>query len=288
MTLREYLDIWLQTYVVPFRRPNTVACYRRAIASLPADLGNVELPQLDSLHLQCAINTQAIELPRAAQLTYATLHAALARAVRLRLLPYSPMDGCDKPQHAPKRTDILTPHQLHEYQREARRSDCWPLLMLMANMGLRRGEALGARWEDIHGGVLQIQHQRMRNAGSYELCPLKSRASNRALQLPEPIIAELYAWPVRGLRGYLCDVTPEHLAREHDSAITRAALPHVTLHGLRHSMATALVATGTPIKVMQAILGHSDYALTADLYADHLQDAGYTAGELARMCKMIK
>lgn len=59
MTLSEYLAIWLQTYVEPFRRPNTIACYERAIASLPDDLAETELVQLDSLRLQHAINTQA-------------------------------------------------------------------------------------------------------------------------------------------------------------------------------------------------------------------------------------
>lgn len=215
------------------------------------------------------------------------LHVALVKAVRLRLIPYSPMDACDKPAHESKRTDILTPAQLRAYQAAARNSDCWPLLMLMSCCGLRRGEALGVCWTDIVGGVLHVQHQRMRNAGRYDLCPLKSRASKRALMLAEPIRAELYAWPVRELRGYVVDTTPEHLAREHARAIERGGLPHITPHGLRHSMATALVATGTPIKVMQAILGHSDYSLTADLYADHMQDAGYTAPELARMCELI-
>lgn len=287
MTLREYLEIWLQTYVEPFRRPHTVECYERAIASLPCELANTELTLLDSLHIQHAINTQARSTPRAAQLTFATLHVALAKAVRLRMLPYSPMDACDKPAHEPKRTAILTVQQLQAYQQAARESDCWPLLLLMSACGLRRGEALGVCWTDINGGVLTVRHQRMREQGRYELCPLKSKASNRVLKLADPIKAELYSWPVRGLRGFVVDTTPEHLANEHAAAIRRAKLPHITPHGLRHSMATALVATGTPIKVMQAILGHSDYSLTADLYADHMQDAGYTAPELARMCRMM-
>jgi len=225
--------------------------------------------------------------PRAAQLTFATLHVALAKAVKLRMLPYSPMDGCDKPVHAPERTDILTRQQLHAYHVEARKSDCWPLLLLLLTLGLRRGEALGVCWTDINGGVLRVQHQRLRDNKQYKLCPLKSRASNRALQLPAPVQLELYDWPVRGLQGYVVDTTPEHLTAEHNAAIARAGLPRVTLHGLRHSMATALAATGTPIKVLQAILGHSTYKLTADLYADHLQGADYTATDLARLCEMV-
>ena len=46
----------------------------------------------------------------------------------------------------------------------------------------------------------------------------------------------------------------------------------MTLHGLRHSFATAAVQQGVPIKVLQAALGHAKYQLTADLYADHLPE----------------
>ncbi len=287
MTMREYTDLWLQTYEIPFRKPSTVACYKRAIASLPESILSAEMAEIESLHLQCAINTQAMSYPRAAQLTYATLHVSMARAVQLHLLVNNPMDNCEKPHHEAQRTRILHQQQLQEYQAEARKSDCWPLLMLIAALGLRRSEALGVCWSDITDGVLHVQHQRLRTNGKYELTALKSKTSDRYLKLAPPLQDELNKWPMRTMTGYIADVTPEHLTRVHNKAIRNAELPHVTLHGLRHSMATALVATGTPIKILQAILGHSTYKVTADLYANHVQDAQYTAEDLERMCRLI-
>jgi integrase len=281
MTLSDYLAEWLETYVTPFRRPNTIACYRRCIAGLPSALAAVELAQLDGLRLQRAINTQAAQHERTAQLTYAVLHAAMARAVRLRLLTYSPMDGCDKPRHTPERAAILDRAQITAYLAAARHSDTWPLLMLITTLGLRRGEALGLRWVDLQGGVLHVQHQRIGG----ELAPLKSAASNRRLTLPNALQMELMMWPHSG--AYIVDTWPKHLYAEHYKAVQAAGLPHVTLHGLRHSYATASVACATPIKVLQAILGHSTYKLTADLYADHVADAAYTAPSIAYVCDMV-
>ena len=281
MTLSDYLQDWLDTYVVPFRRPNTIACYRRCMESLPSALAALELDQLDGLRLQRTINTQATQHERTAQLTYAVLHAALARAVRLRLLTYSPMDACDKPRHTPRQASILDATQIAAYLMAARHSDVWPLLLLITTLGLRRGEALGLQWADINGDVLHVQHQRIGG----ELAPLKTAASNRRMTLPGALQVELMMWPHGG--AYLVDTWPKHLYAEHYRALQVASLPHVTLHGLRHSYATASVAAGTPIKVLQAILGHSTYKLTADLYADHVADAAYTAPSIAHVCDMV-
>ena len=114
----------------------------------------------------------------------------------------------------------------------------------------------------------------MRVHHGYQLCKLKSEASNRALPIAPPVVAELKAWragqTVRAIGGWVYDTTPELLTKAHNRAVRAAGVPHATLHGLRHSAATAMVAAGTPIKVLQGILGHSQYRLTADLYADHM------------------
>lgn len=54
--------------------------------------------------------------------------------------------------------------------------------------------------------------------------------------------------------------------------VARVYLPAVTLHGLRHSVASAAVLSGVPVKSVQGWLGHASYAITADLYANHLPD----------------
>ena len=153
-----------------------------------------------------------------------------------------------------------------------------PLLLLMVTCGLRRGEALGLTWAavDWTAGTIAICQQRGRVAGrGMQTAALKTGASARVLPLAGPVARELTAWraaqPV--LTRWVLDTTPERLARDHAAALAAAGLPHVTLHGLRHSMATAAAEAGAPIKLLQAVLGHSTYKLTADLYADHVRAA---------------
>lgn len=287
-----YLTRWLDAFVLPIRAPSTVACYRRAIAALPSCVLDCELDQLDGLLLQEVINAKARVHPRAAQLIFAMLHAALAKAVRLHYLPASPLDACEKPRHLPAKAAVLTAPQLSAYLMAARNTRAWPLLLLMATCGLRRGEALGLQWSDIdaNSGLLHVRRQRLRIDGSYLARPLKSAASLRDLPLPAPVLSELAAFHsaqgVRALGGWIVDLSPEGLARAHAAALIAAGLPHVTLHGLRHSMATIAVDAGCPVRVLQSILGHSRYSLTADLYAAHLGAAQF-APHISNVCSHI-
>lgn len=293
MLLSDYLEQWLATFCAPFRAPSTVACYRRAFAALPPSLMSSPLQSVSGMSIQAAINAQAVTHPRAAQLTFAALHVALQRAVALDMLPAHPMRGCIKPAHTAAKAAILTPPQLSLYLAAARASPAYPLLLVMAGMGLRRGEALGLTWAavDLSGGVLHVRQQRMRIAGSYSARPLKSDASRRSLPIPPPIASELArvraAQHTRSIAGWVCDITPEALARHHAAVLAHAGLPHITLHGLRHSMATAAVSSGCPIKILQGVLGHSGYQLTADLYANHLTFAAFAPHMVALATSIV-
>lgn len=135
--------------------------------------------------------------------------------------------------------------------------------------GLRRGEALGARWQDLNGNTLMIRRQRQRIGGQYTTKPLKTDKSLRGLVLPSWLVSDLASAP-RSITGWIVDTTPDKLHKAHNRVIKVAGLPHVTLHGLRHTFATAATVQGMQLKQLQMALGHSQLRLTADLYADHL------------------
>lgn len=274
MLTKDYLNIWLETFVQPFRAANTVACYRRAIAHLPAALLSTQLDELNGIQIQQALNEQARTAPRAAQLTYATMHCAMERAVLLGMLDRNPVKGCIKPPHQTATAPVLTLAQMRLYLQAIRAVDSYVLLLLMASLGLRRGEALGLMWADLDQQTIHVQRQRMRIGGSYQTCALKSRQSNRVLPVPESTWRCLLAERARANSLFICDVTPSKLRNDHMKALRMANLPqNVTLHGLRHSMATIAAGQGTPIKLLQAILGHAKYDLTADLYAAHIDES---------------
>lgn len=276
MITETYLELWLETFVRPFRAPSTAACYRRAISALPPDLLAADLAELDGLRLQAAINQQAVKHPRAAQLTFAALHVALAKAVQLEYIHRNPMAACIKPVHQAKIASVLSAAQLAAYIAAARAEAVFPLLLLIGTLGLRRSEALGLTWSavDLAGGCVLISQQRMRIDHRMQVRPLKSRASCRVLPIPAPLAAELgrirAEQRVVSMAGFVVDTNPDTLRKAHVRTLQRAGLPPVTLHGLRHSVATLAAASGCPMKILQGILGHSKYELTANLYADHI------------------
>ena len=149
MLTGEYLDQFIDAFIRPFRAPNTVSCYQRAFQSLPVAVIGTELQQLSGLQLQAAINAQARKHPRAAQLTFACLSTAMQKAVQLGMLQRSPLQGCLKPVHHAAKAAVLAPDQLQAYIAAARSEPAFPLLLLMAACGLRRGEALGLRWDRV-------------------------------------------------------------------------------------------------------------------------------------------
>lgn len=274
MDVTSWLDMWYTTYVEASHdlAPSTKAMYRRAKDAVPAWLGAHPLDdQLLPLHLTRWLNQVAEVHPRAAQLDRVMLSRALRVAGKLGLCARSIIDAdtVPKPSHEARKALVLSLEQSQAYIQAARGCDCYPLLMLCLCCGLRRGEALGARWQDLDGATLRIRRQRQRIDGSYVSRPLKSDHSKRALMLPAWLVADLAAWP-RTITGWIVDTTPEHLHKEHKRIVAAAQLPPVTLHGLRHTFATQAAAQGTPMKQLQVAMGHAKMQLTADLYADHL------------------
>ena len=80
--------------------------------------------------------------------------------------------------------------------------------------------------------------------------------------------------------GEPCD--PRNALRALKVAATRAGLPHVGLHTLRHSAASVMLTHGVPLKVVSEILGHSSIAITGDVYGHVAPDVSREAVDVAR------
>ena len=273
MNTAEWLETWFDLYVVPSKlAPSTVAMYRRSINAVPLWLANTPLAELDSLALQRWLVSVAKATPRAAQLDRVMLNRALKVAGKLGYCRPGLIDEDLTPriQHTTKKAIVFTPEEAHRYLETIKGSRSYPLLLLCLVCGLRRGEALGLKWTDIDQstGTISISRQRQRQKGRYQTRPLKTSSSVRVLQLPPDALQAILHQP-RTLGGWVVDVTPEQMHRDHRAAIEAAHLPPVTIHGLRHTMATIAAASGISLKLLQTAMGHSTVKLTADLYANH-------------------
>ena len=161
------------------------------------------------------------------------------------------------------------------------------LYVLALYLGLRRGELLGLRWQDIDldEAKLEIVHTLQRVGGTLRLVPPKTEDSARTVPLPPPCVEALRAhqqqqgaeqaeaWPDWENHGFVFPsrrgtaMEPDNLRRSWYQIRLTAGLDTARFHDLRHTCVTLLLDLGTPPHVVQEIVGHSDIEVTMTIYA---------------------
>jgi integrase len=163
------------------------------------------------------------------------------------------------------------------------------LWVILATTGLRLGEALGLKWEDLdlEAATLRVrrQLQRRRAGGSLVLDEVKSPTSRRLIHLgsvacealrrlqtgqKEQRLATGAAWVDTGLVFTTAKGTPVEQGRvshHFKRTLTRAELPRVRIHDLRHTAASLMLEQGENPKVVQEMLGHASITLTLGTYS---------------------
>lgn len=186
----------------------------------------------------------------------------------------------DKPERA-----YLTASQVRRIIDEARDERHWPLWVVIVTTGLRVSEALGLAWSDVDmdAATLRVDHQLARLDGQWVRSRPKTRKSRRTIPLTPQAIDALaeqrrrqdiergeHPRPIDGLVFTTPTGAPIHatnLLPPFRAMLERLGLPRITIHDLRHSAASMMLAAGVPLPVISNVLGHSTMRVTADLYA---------------------
>ena len=177
------------------------------------------------------------------------------------------MLGVIRPAHKAKIHAVWTPEEQRAVMRAIRNDPHRLEILLGLLCGLRRGEICGLKWADVDlgEGILHIRSQRQRlNDGRLVDVPPKSDAGRRDIPIPRELRPILAARAAIG--GYVTALTPEGLRIALERAERRAGVKHIGLHGLRHTMATNAVRGGVSLRLVQNLLGHTSYTLTARVY----------------------
>jgi integrase len=163
----------------------------------------------------------------------------------------------------------------------------YALYVLALYVGLRRGELLGLRWEDIDlaGGLLEVRRSLQRVGGRLQPVTPKTRSSRRTVPLVGICVEALADHRERQEKerelagsawvdsGYVFTTTtgtpvePDNLRRSWYPIRDAAGLDEVRFHDLRHSCVTLLLELGTPPHIVRDIVGHSDIDVTMTIYA---------------------
>lgn len=289
-TLVQFLYRWLHEDAKPRVRPKTYTSYEQLIrVHLAPDLGRIPVGKLSPQQVQAFLNRKLAAglAPRTVQYLHALLRSALNRAVKWGLVPRNVATLTDPPRVPRTEIEPFSPEQALRLLEAIRGDRLEALYTVALAIGLRQGEALGLRWQDVNldAGTLSVCVALQRVDGTLQLVELKTERSRRSLVLPEVAITALRlhyarqleerlvtadAWQDHGLVFATMQGKPliaRNVFRSYQRLLTRAGLPHKRFYDLRHTCATLLLAQGVDPRTIMETLGHSQISLTMNTYA---------------------
>jgi len=161
------------------------------------------------------------------------------------------------------------------------------LYRVAVSLGLRQGEALGLRWDDVdlEGGQLRVSWTLQRVNGHLELVEPKTKKSRRTVMMPVSVTEALRQhrarqveerlqagskWQEQGFVFTTLLGTPlegTKVTKNFQKVLASAGLPQMKFHELRHSCVSLLGAQGVAPRTITEIMGHSQMSTTMNIYA---------------------
>lgn len=305
ITVGEYLDYWLENYVKGKVAHRTEDNYRSQVRNhLRPALGHHKLQKLQVWHVQEVYHKKSEEqglAPASIRSMHAPLSRALNVAKSLELITRNVAESAERPPAHKREMRPLDHRQAQALLSAAEGKRLEALYVLAINTGMRRGELLGLRWQDVdfEAGKLRITHQLQRDRGLGKLVlgkpkngksrvigPGKTAMSalrtHRKNQNEEKLRAgslykdEDYVFATE--RGTPLEES-NVAGRDFKPLLAEAGLPNIRFHDLRHTCASLLLARGINAKVVQELLGHSSITVTLDRYSHLLEDMQGTAAD---------
>jgi len=309
LTVREFLERWLRDYLLPSGRAEwTRRTYESILRThvIPA-LGAIPLQKLTPAALQryYAEKRQGGAIGNAWTMPgkplstttvahhHAVIHEALEHAVKWGLVARNVAEAVNPPKIKRQEMKTWTPEDVQRFLAAARDDRFYALFLAAITTGMRQGELLGLRWQDVDlaAGVATVQ-QTLHKAGREPVFgrPKTERSRRRVVLLPE-LVAALRAHKAaqneeRLLLGTAyrdyglvfageggAALSASNLLKRHfRPVIERAGVPPLRFHDLRHTHASLLLADGVHPKVVSERLGHASVSTTLDVYSHVLPD----------------
>lgn len=292
MTLSEWLDKWLNEYMLFTIRESTWDSYSRSIDNhIIPYLGDKQIAFITTADLQKMYNHIKRHGRKSKHYMYGTelsdsmvrsvhmiLHQAMDVAVTERLIVKNPTNGTKTPKANHKEKQILTEAQLDAFMEVIKQDELWyDFFYTELTTGLRLGEICGLKWQDFDeaNGKLRITrtiHQK--KGGGLVAGDTKTTTGTRTILLPPSTAELLKERKKQALTEWIFPnpIKPEQPTHP-QSAYNRmktllkyADLPSIRFHDLRHTFATHALSSGVDAKTLSGILGHTNASFTLDTY----------------------
>jgi integrase len=303
LKLGEYLDRWLSECVKGTVRESTFERYEYAIRPhIKPALGRIKLKSLTSAHVRAfyRLKLDGAEgspglAPATVHKLHGVLHKALDQAVADGLILRNATDAVKIPRIDREEINPLTADEVGILLEAAREDRLEALYVVAVHTGLRQGELLALKWDDLdlEGETLRVRRTLTYSGGKHFLSEPKTKKSRRTVRLTPSAVAALRGHLERQMEeidrlGSLYQpgglvfssttgsiINPSNLRnRSFARLLQRAGLSGrgVRFHDLRHTCATLLLSRNVNPKIVSEMLGHATIAITLDTYSHVLPE----------------
>jgi integrase len=289
-TVGAFIEHWLTDWANNNVSNKTWTRYAQLLRKhLGARLGSIPIQKLRAADLQAIYAAMAEEgLADQTRLhLHRVVHRMLGHAEQWGVVVRNVAEMIDAPRVRAHEIEVLTPTEVQTVLETLRGHPLYSVAAVLLGTGLRRGELLALRWQDLNldGGALQVEQaiEQTTRGGLVFKAP-KTKRSRRRVTLPPSIITLLREhWktqqeqrlilglgkaPAEGLVFANWDGSvrsPHTLTQQWRKAMKRAGLK-ITLHSLRHTHASTLIASGLDVLTISRRLGHATPVLTLGTY----------------------
>jgi integrase len=305
-TVADYLRDWLDNDTG--LSPKTLERYRQlAERQIMPHLGTVPLQklrpaQIDAWH--SALLKSGLH-PRTVGHAHRVLHRGLERAVKLEIASRNVAHVVKPPRVEYEEVEILTTDQVGDVVSRLDGHPLHPIVVFALSSGCRRGEICALTWGavDLDKGSVKIEQSLEETAAGLRVKPPKSKAGRRSVSLPPHAVEVLRGcyrqqielrlqlgiagrpgaedWVFPGSLDGSQPYPPDKLSRDWGNVVRDRKLPRVMFHALRHTHASALIASGQDVVSVSKRIGHSSPAITLRVYSHLFSTAGDAAAAQA-------
>ena len=312
ITVGKWMITWLKEYKQNSLKKGTYTNYNTYINNhIIPNLGKIKLQDLRADQIQSFYNHLLKNgrknpsvgedkglSPTTIKRIHILINSALKQAMKNGLITKNAASAVSLPKQIKHEIQPLSREEIQRLLKVAREDRLYAAFLLECGTGLRRGELVGLKWEDINfdNKTLQVKRSLViqydinakaegRKATYLEYETPKTEKSKRVVSIPENIITELKAHKIRQNEEKLkvgeyynneglvfCNIDgsklhPATLVYSFKRMLKVASIKDARFHDLRHSVATLLLEMNEHPKVVQELLGHSTITTTLDIYS---------------------
>lgn len=289
--IAQWMDEWFENVCKIKVRPSSHQTYRGYIdRHIAPNIGKIPLEKLSAMDVQKlyrklltggrVARAESRNQPKGLSAKTVrninqVISSAMNFAVAQRILAQNPCKAVALPNLEHREMQTIPAAQLVVFLDEAKASGVYELYYIELATGLRRGELLGLKWEDIDltAGVIRVRRQVSRIDGKIVEAPLKTKNAYRTVTISPQAVEVLNAQKAKTNDEYVFPspnggpISPDSVNNMLKRVLKRAGIPRVRFHDLRHTFATLALQNGVDIKTVSGMLGHFSAGFTLDTYA---------------------